>query len=151
MQIRQADANDTASVGNLVHGLLCELDPGGADSYGLEDYRKRAETVLGMADRNWAFLASEDGTDTGVIVLNECTAIYANGFFGEITELYVLPEFRSQGTALQLLKAAQAFGQDREWTRLEVGAPPLPDWQRTVDFYLRSGFETVGPRLRIML
>ncbi len=30
---------------------------------------------------------------------------------------------------------------------LEVGAPSVPKWQRTVDFYLRNGFEEVGPRL----
>ena len=30
---------------------------------------------------------------------------------------------------------------------IEVGAPDLPRWQRTVDFYKRYGFTEIGPRL----
>ncbi|MFP6745114.1 MAG: hypothetical protein VCB77_08015, partial [Alphaproteobacteria bacterium] len=31
------------------------------------------------------------------------------------------------------------------WLELEVGAPDVPRWQRTVDFYLGYGFKEVGP------
>jgi hypothetical protein len=34
---------------------------------------------------------------------------------------------------------------------LEVGAPDVPRWQRTVDFYKRNGFKEVGPRLYLPL
>ncbi len=151
MQIRQSGSDDTATVGSLVHRLLCELDPSHAESYDLEDYCNRSRAVLGLPDRAWAYIASDMDLDVGVIVLNECAAIYANGLFGEITELYVAPEFRSKGIAPQLIQAARDHGHVRGWTCLEVGAPPLPQWQRTLDFYLNSGFETVGPRLKLPL
>ena len=35
--------------------------------------------------------------------------------------------------------------------QIEVGAPPMPQWQRTLDFYLRAGFVEVGPRLKLPL
>ena len=31
--------------------------------------------------------------------------------------------------------------------KIEVGAPSVPAWQRTIDFYLRHGSEEVGHRL----
>ena len=83
----------------------------------------------------------------GVVGLNECKAIYAHGAFGEIAELYVEPRFRSAGVGGQLVEAAVAHGRSRNWSMLEVGAPDVPRWQSTVDFYVRRGFVEVGPRL----
>jgi hypothetical protein len=40
-----------------------------------------------------------------------------------------------------------AHGHTRHWSMIEVGAPDVPRWQSTVDFYLRRGFVEVGPRL----
>ena len=34
---------------------------------------------------------------------------------------------------------------------MEVGAPDLPSWQRSYDFYLNHGFKEVGPRLELLL
>ncbi|ADV14916.1 acetyltransferase [Mesorhizobium australicum WSM2073] len=95
-----------------------------------------------------AVIASEGGEPAGIIVLNECTAIYAGGKFGQISELYVRPEMRSKGIAPCLLEVALQEGRARGWKRLEVGAPAQPKCKRTLDFYLRDGFEEVGPRLR---
>jgi GNAT superfamily N-acetyltransferase len=75
-------------------------------------------------------------------------AIYAGGRFGEITELYVSPAHRSKGIAPILITAATSIGRQKGWKRLEVGAPDQPAWSRTLSFYLREGFEEVGPRLR---
>ena len=58
----------------------------------------------------WGFLASDDdGRPLGALLLGECSAIYAGGAFGVVTELYVLPERRSEGVAPPLLAAARAF------------------------------------------
>ena len=46
-----------------------------------------------------------------------------------------------------LLSAALTFARARGWRRLEVGAPAVPRFQRTVNFYVRTGFVEVGPRL----
>ena len=56
---------------------------------------------------------SLDPRDVGVVTLNECAAIYSGGRFGEISELYVVPDYRSKGVGAMLMEAAVALG--REW------------------------------------
>lgn len=142
---RRAAPADTAIVARFVHALLDELSGGKAPE--IETVEQSARTVLAEAGVS-AFIACADGEPVGAMVLNECAAIYAGGKFGEISELYVSPGFRSQGVAPCLIDAALAEGRVRGWRRLEVGAPGQPEWRRTLDFYLRNGFEEVGPRLR---
>jgi GNAT superfamily N-acetyltransferase len=62
-----------------------------------------------------------------------------------------VPDFRSAGVGARLIEASIAFGRERGWPNIEVGAPSPPTWQRTVDFYRRHGFEEVGPRLDLTL
>jgi GNAT superfamily N-acetyltransferase len=73
------------------------------------------------------------------------------GRFGEITELYVTPAFRALGVGKRLVEAAVEFARQRGWSRLEVGAPEIPKWAETVNFYRRTGFSEVGPRLKLEL
>lgn len=129
----------------FVHALLDELSGGQAPA--IDFIRTTTETVLADAGVV-AVIACADDEPVGLMVLNECTAIYAGGRFGEISELYVRPDMRSRGIAPHLLAAALAAGQARGWRRLEVGAPEQPKWKRTLNFYLCNGFEEVGPRLR---
>ncbi len=137
-------------VGSLVYELLNELFP--ELGYTREKCIETAERLLAGSERVWSFLATtHDGRDVGVVTLNECAAIYAGGRFGEISELYVDPEFRSKGVGAQLIEAAVEFGRERGWPDIEVGAPSVPVWQRTVDFYRRCGFEEVGPRLDLRI
>ncbi|MFK7967529.1 MAG: GNAT family N-acetyltransferase [Burkholderiaceae bacterium] len=150
--VRPARSSDTQTVARLVHALLCELSGSPANSVDIHYLTEAAENLLGQDGSVWAFLAvNEEGHPIGVLTLNECAAIYAGGKFGEISEFYVSPESRSVGVGPQLLEAAVRFGRDRSWNRLEVGAPSMPRWSRTVGFYLSNGFEEVGPRLRFRL
>lgn len=59
-------------------------------------------------------------------MLNECAVINSGGRFGEISELYVTPEYRAKGVGARWIEAAAAFGRDRGWPNLEVGAPRVP-------------------------
>lgn len=147
--LRQAGAEDSGTVAELVYALICELTPGRADKALLARYQQAATELVGKDAGYWAFVAetSEDGA-VGVITLNECTAIYAEGRFGTIAELYIAPAYRSRGVGALLLDRAMALAKARGWLRLEVGAPEQPRWSRTVDFYRRQGFVEVGPRLK---
>lgn len=145
---RRAGTADAATVARFVHALLDELSGGKAP--GIETVTRSAQTVLADAGVV-AVIACADEEPVGVIVLNECKAIYAGGTFAEISELYVHPDMRSQGIAPRLIEAALTEAQARGWKRFEVGAPGQPKWKRTLDFYLRNGFEEVGPRLRRMI
>ena len=132
-------------IGQFVHDLLQELSQGkGPNCTTVCEY---AATVLPIPQVR-ACIAFEGEKPLGVIILNECAAIYAGGRFGEISELYVAPPARSKGVARALLQAAQAEAERRDWKRLEVGAPSQPEWRRSFEFYCREGFEEVGPRLR---
>ena len=87
----------------------------------------------------------------GFIALYESHAVYAGGAFGTISELYVLPAARDRGIGRGLIEAARALARERGWKRLEVTTPPLPQFQRTLDFYHRLGFDVTGGRKLKML
>ena len=148
--IRQAEAGDSLAVAAAASRLLAEL-AGGTDGGGQE--RLAAVTRELLVDGKvmaWLALDPEE-RPVGLITVNECAAIYAGGRFGEITEFYVDPAHRSSGLGRRMIETVQDFARSRGWPRLEVGAPDLPRWQRTVDFYRRCGFVEVGPRLKLLL
>lgn len=148
IRLAQAGSDQAGQVARLVHGLLAELS--GGDGPPLDEVADSTARLLEQGSIE-AVLAFAGTRPVGVITLNECAAIYAGGAFGEICELYVDPEFRSQRVAPLLIAEAKAIGRRRGWRRLEVGAPDQPAWQRTLAFYLREEFEEVGPRLKVVL
>lgn len=146
IEIKQVEQSDLIELSELVFSLLDELaDQGQSHSrQGIQMTASKlfeAGAIVGLIARN-------DITPVGLLMLNECAAVYAGGYFGEITELYVDPEYRSSGVARELLTEAETLGKARGWQRLEVGAPPQPKWSRSLQFYLKEGFEETGPRLR---
>jgi GNAT superfamily N-acetyltransferase len=148
--VHRAGLGEAERVGQLAHDLLVELYPD--SEFERSFFIDAAEKLLGESEGVWAFLATADGArDVGLVTLNECAAIYAGGCFGEIPELYVVPDYRSKSVGALLIETAVSFGRKRGWPNIEVGAPSRPTWQRTVDFYLRHGFEEVGPRLDLEL
>lgn len=149
IELRQAEVDDAGTVAELVHRLVSELDPGRADAKSLARYQHAAAQLVGKDAGYWAFIAeTPEDSAVGLITLNECTAIYAEGRFGTIAELYIAPAYRSQGVGALLLERAITFAGTRGWVRLEVGAPDQPRWSRTFDFYRRNGFVEIGPRLK---
>lgn len=148
MRIRLVEPTDARSVARLVEELLVELHNGELEP---ADRVSVAEAVLAQTDRSFGYLAFEADSPVGVLLMTEGMAIYAGGAFGQITELYVRPEYRSGGLAAALVRAAARFGKERGWKRLDVGAPRQPRWARTLVFYLSAGFIEVGPRLRLDL
>lgn len=142
--VRPATPADAEAVAALVHGLLSELWVGREPS--LESVVPTARSVLGDPSVT-AALAEVGGKPVGVVTINECCAIYAGGKFGEICELFVLPDMRSHGVAPHLVQHARQVARDKGWKRIEVCAPPQPKWARSVSFYERNGFRKLGPRL----
>lgn len=139
---RTAQMKDAPVIARLVQALLEELSGEKVAPLGPVARQILAgQQVVGL-------LAEAEGRPVGVMMLNRCAAIYAGGSFGEISELYVDPAWRSRGVAAKLLVAAREVARREGWTRLEVGAPDQPAWARTLAFYQREGFDEVGPRLR---
>ncbi len=102
-------------------------------------------------DRHAVFAAYDGKNLAGIITLSENFAIYANGNYGIINELYVSPKYRSVGAGKLLIDRAREFGRERKWLRIDVTAPLGEKWERTVAFYLREGFVHTGPKLKIYL
>ena len=147
--IRQADASDAAIVARLVGDLLSEIMNAIGQkvfSFSMEETVTRLTEFIGD-ERYFVFLARcENGNPAGFIALYESYALYAEGAFGTIPELYVSPRYRSQNLGFQLIAAAKEFGASRRWTRLEVTTPPLPQFDRSLAFYEREGFSITGGR-----
>ena len=148
--VRRATVDDTEIVAALVSKLLIELFDELAVTHTAAKLLPVARRLLGEDDRVVGFLAFDvAGKPIGVLMLNECAAIYAFGAFGEISELYIAPEHRSSGVGAKLIDEAVVFGHARGWQVIEVSAPDVPRWQRSVEFYKRYGFEEIGPRLEL--
>lgn len=148
LQFSIATESDTLIVSEFIYLLIDELAAGaGPERKAMETATSQVLSMKGVT----GIIAKEGVAPVGVIMLNECAAIYAGGLFGEISELYVSKEHRSKGIAAQLVDAAETYAKENGWKRLEVGAPPQPSWDRTLQFYLREGFAEVGPRLRKLL
>jgi len=99
------------------------------------------------------YLAQAAGAQcAGFATLCESHALYAGGSFGIIQEFYVEPQFRSAGLGRRLLDAVVAHGRRLGWKRLEMCTPPLPEFDRTLEFYRHNGFEiTGGPKMKRLL
>lgn len=149
IHVRQATVNDVATVVDLAQRLLNELG-------GFQTSESAALAELGArmlaSDQYTAFLAYDTSdTAVGLLTLHEISALYVAGQLGWIQELYVTPEARSLGAGQQLIEAAQRYGRERGWQRLEVNTPDADAWPRTVAFYRREGFQGGSYHLRLPL
>jgi GNAT superfamily N-acetyltransferase len=100
-----------------------------------------------LTEGSYRVLLARDGVAVvGFLALTENRALYAEGAFGTIPELYVKPAFRSSRVGATLLAEAKQVARSKGWARLEVTTPPLPQFDRTLTFYERQGFSISGGR-----
>lgn len=140
------DCNDIAIlVGELLNEIMSEI---GTKAFNF-DQEATTSRLKDFVDREkyFVFVARKSsGEILGFISLAESYALYAEGVFGTIPELYVRPEYRSNQVGYQLVSQAISFAKSRSWKRLEVTTPPLPQFDKTLAFYEREGFAIAGGR-----
>lgn len=147
--ITRATAADAPAVAVLVGELLAEImtaigQP--AFNFELDATTNRLRDFIAR-EKYFVFVARDAaGVPAGFIALIESYALYAEGAFGTIPELYIRPDFRNKRAGRGLVESAVAFATSRGWTRLEVTTPPLPEFARTLAFYEREGFSISGGR-----
>ncbi len=134
----------------LVSALLSELEPESAKEASHLELELTA-TKLFDEKKIFVYLAVEGDIPIGVITLHECAAIYAGGIFGEISEMYIKPDYRSSSVGKLLINKCIDKAREENWKRLEVGTPPSDAWPRTVKFYEKNEFEDTGTRLRLLV
>ncbi len=148
--VRRAETADADTVAHLVGELLQEImERIGSDvfHFDLDETQARLKTFI-AEEKNFVFVAAdhEKGEAVGFVTVYEGHALYAEGAFGTMAELYVRPAYRSRGLGKAMVDAVKAFGNARGWKRLEVTTPPLPVFDATLAFYEREGFEISGGR-----
>ncbi|MES9937611.1 MAG: GNAT family N-acetyltransferase [Sedimenticola sp.] len=131
-------------VGELLHEIMDAVNEP-AFNYDEKKSEQRAKDLI-ESGKYWSFLAWHDDQPIGLITLYESYALYAEGAFGTIPELYVRSPWRSNKVGNLLLNRAFEFAREKGWHRLEVTTPPLPEFDRSLDFYEKNGFVISGGR-----
>lgn len=133
-------------VGELLHEIMERIGIN-AFNFDLDETIQRLRDFI-VNEKNFVFVAqdTEFGEVIGFITVYEGFALYAEGAFGTMAELYVRPAYRSRGIGKMLIQSVKDFGNQRGWKRLEVTTPPLPQFDATLAFYEREGFEISGGR-----
>lgn len=133
-------------VGELLHEIMAKIGIV-AFNFDLEETTHRLQDFI-INEKNFVFVVKDKNTDEiiGFVTVYEGYALYAEGAFGTMAELYVRPQYRSRGIGKMLIQSVKEFGNSRGWKRLEVTTPPLPQFDETLAFYEREGFEISGGR-----
>ncbi|MCG8429273.1 MAG: GNAT family N-acetyltransferase [Chromatiales bacterium] len=150
IRIQPAGESDIADLADMVGALLTEImEHSGVNAFQFDQTATAERAKAWIAEEKyWAFIAKASDSDQsiGVITLYRSHALYAEGEFGTIAELYVKPKWRSQEIGEALLNKAVTFAQTQGWQRLEVTTPPLPEFSRTLAFYQTRQFDISGGR-----
>ena len=147
--IERAVSSDAGDIAVMVGELLAEImEAIGVQAFNFDLAATTARLKDFLEREKYVVFVTRDGkaTPVGFIALTESHALYAEGAFGTIPELYIRPAYRANGLGFELVSCAKAFGASRGWTRLEVTTPPLPQFDRTLAFYEREGFAISGGR-----
>lgn len=151
MKMERLGIQDAEIVFDWALRLLAELGEEG-DELGSLAKEKVLRAWQEAGDRFQAFVARNSENEIiGILTLVETFAIYANGNYGIINEMYTTPADRSAGTGARLIEAAKEYGRSRGWTRIDVTAPESQRWERSRRFYEKQGFVFTGPKLKILL
>jgi GNAT superfamily N-acetyltransferase len=148
---KPGDVPEVALMAGELLGEIMRLSGVQAFHFNLDETTVRLADFLAR-EKYHVFVARDDGRLAGFIALYESCALYAEGTFGTIPELYVRPGYRSRDVGRRLVDQAKSFAVSIGWKRLEVTTPPLPQFDKTLAFYEREGFAVAGGRkLKIAL
>lgn len=93
-------------------------------------------------------IESNSNAIVGFICAVESSALYARGNFGVLNELYIIPEFRSKKIGQKLIHFLIEIGKNKKWSRIELDTPEVEKSIKTINFYKKEGFETIGFRMK---
>lgn len=143
INVRLATANDRDAALRLVSGLLAEL--GGVPPPADEMAPVFDDLVSGAA--GFIAIGTDDaGAAVAVCTVSFVTALRTRGRYAIIQEMFVVPDARSSGVGMAVLRFALAHAAANGCGTVELGTPY--DGERQIAFYRRAGFTEVGARLR---
>ena len=148
MEFTQATPADSEIIGKLVVNLtaeICERTSTQHFDIELEDTVQRCKELLTQGHYA-AIIGWSNKSPIAVSTFTETYALYAAGKIGVIQEFYVIPEFRSTGIGSLLIEKVRNYGQNNNWSCIELCTPPLPEFERALNFYQENGLTPVGGR-----
>jgi len=147
-EITKASMADAPAIADMAVALTEEISRRmGVQHFDLDTDGTAALCARMLAEGSYTALLARAGDQTvGFVGLSQGYALYAGGAIGTMQEFYVAPDFRSGGIGAALIEAVKAHARARGWRRIEVCTPPLPEFDASLRFYLREGFEISGGR-----
>ncbi len=148
--VRTATAADTANVAAAVRELLLEL---GGTPPPLPAIEAAARALIDDRDGGALLVAEVEGKIAGVLGASVQHAMHVPGRYILIQDLWVDRSSRSGGIGAALIAALCELARAAGLARIEVGLPreSFAQIRATEAFYLSSGFEALGPRMRLVL
>jgi GNAT superfamily N-acetyltransferase len=146
MEYKLVDVTNSKEIAKLAVCLTNEI----IERTGIKHFNVDVPLAINLCDHfikdgHYQVIAAFDNdTIVGFGALCESRSLYAKGVFGIIQEFYVLSEYRSQNIGKHLIEKIVEYGRSKNWKRLELCTPPVPEFDRTVDFYQNNGFEITG-------
>ncbi|SIS79010.1 GNAT family N-acetyltransferase [Neptunomonas antarctica] len=148
IKFREATVQDSEVIGSLVVELtteICELTNTKHFDIDLNGTIQRCNELI--SDGHYAaIIGVYEGNPVAVVTMTETYALYAGGKIGLIQEFYVSPEFRASGVGSMLVEQVEGYGKKHNWSCIELCTPPLPEFERTLNFYQKNGLNPVGGR-----
>ena len=145
---RKATEHDAECIAALIVKLtkeICELTATQHFDIDLDITIQRCQKLITNGHYD-AIIAFCDDKPVAVVTMAETYALYAGGKVGIIQEFYVIPEQRSSGIGAKLVDQVRKHGLQYNWSCIELCTPPLPEFERTLNFYERNGLIAVGGR-----
>jgi GNAT superfamily N-acetyltransferase len=148
INFRVATIKDSEIIGSLVVDLtteICKLTKAKHFNIDLNGTIQRCRELINDGHYS-AIIGIYDNNPIAVVTMTETYALYAGGKIGVIQEFYVSPEFRTSGVGSMLIEQVQGYGKKNNWSCIELCTPPLPEFERTLNFYQKNGLIPVGGR-----
>ncbi len=148
INFREATINDSEIIGSLVVELtteICELTDAQHFDIDLKGTIERCHDLIRDGHYS-AIIGTSENIPIAVVTMTETYALYAGGKIGVIQEFYVSPECRASGVGSMLIEQVQDYGMQQNWSCIELCTPPLPEFERTLNFYQKNGLVPVGGR-----
>jgi len=148
IKFREAKLSDCEVIAGMVVELtaeISELTKAKHFDIDLNSTMQRCYALI-KAGHYSAIVAEDDKKPIAVVTMTETHALYVTGKIGVIQEFYVSPDYRASGVGSMLIEQVKEFGKQQGWSCIELCTPPLPEFERTLNFYQKNGLIPVGGR-----
>ncbi|MEL6503587.1 MAG: GNAT family N-acetyltransferase [Pseudomonadota bacterium] len=151
IQIREMRSSEISTVASMCADFSREVAPSRATSLEINDFVSAVNTIL---ERNGKVILATRASDlvlVGFMVIAEREALISGGPYLELSDLYVIPEERNQGVGALLVEHAKEFCRSYGTNRLALSTGEPNHSAAPNTFYLRQGFEFIGPTFRVLV